>query len=297
MFFLFFKHFVIILSLLISVAFLTLLERKVLGIIGVRLGPYKVFLVGLIQPISDALKLALKQDNLISNSSNFMFSLVGLFFIVSSMRLWTVGLLFTKTISLKLDYLFLILVLSLNTLIIMVMGWVSYSKFSLIGSVRSVTQAISYESLFIIVFLVFIIVVGSFSNNYYLNDYNLFFVFPVSLFFWLISMLAEMGRTPYDFSEGERELVRGFNTEFGSKTFALIFLSEYINIIFFCVLTSVIFFYSLSIFLVSFFIFWVIWIRSVLPRSRFDFLMGLAWKFLIPYFTLLLIFLLFFCFW
>lgn len=134
------------------------------------------------------------------------------------------------------------------------MGWVSYSKFSVIGSVRTATQAVSYEPLIIICFLVVCLISGRFRLSSNINGSILFLIHPFLMFFWLTAVLAEMGRTPYDFSEGERELVRGFNTEFGSKNFSFIFLSEYSNILFISLLTVLIFF-NFSLFLFLFILF------------------------------------------
>lgn len=274
---------------MISVAFITLLERKVLGIVGSRLGPLKVYILGLIQPVSDAVKLSTKQDNYLSNSINFIFFLVGGIFIFFSLMIWTRGVYFSKIFNYKIDLLIILFFLSFNTLMLLLIGWVSFSKFSIIGSIRSATQAISYESLIIITFLFFCLVSGSFRIDQHFDHMGLLFYSPVLMIFWIFSILAEIGRTPYDFSEGERELVRGFNTEFGSKNFSFIFLSEYSNIIFMSVLTSVIFFSYVRIFVSLFVVFFFIWVRSVLPRSRFDFLIMMAWKFLIPFYTVVLI--------
>lgn len=146
------------------------------------------------------------------------------------------------------------MVLSFNTIFILLIGWVSSSKFSIIGCIRSATQTISYEPLIIIMFLIVCLINGRFSINSNFNGFIIFFIQPIFLMFWLVSVLAEIGRTPYDFSEGESELVRGFNTEFGSKNFAFIFLSEYANIIFVSTITTLIFF-GTSVILFMFFLF------------------------------------------
>lgn len=289
------KNLFTILGVLVSVAFMTLLERKVLGIVGFRLGPLKVYLLGVIQPISDAVKLATKQDNYISNSINFLFFFVGGMFLFSSILLWRSGVYYSKFFNIKMDLLLILVILTFNTLCLLFIGWVSYSKFSIIGSIRSATQAISYESMIIITFLIYCLLGGSFRIDNISDLIGLFMFSPLLLMIWLFSILAEIGRTPYDFSEGESELVRGFNTEFGSKNFSYIFLSEYSNIIFFGVLTSFIFFFYGSIIYTIVLIFFVIWIRSVLPRSRFDFLMMLAWKFFIPFYTVVLVLFIFSC--
>lgn len=181
----------------------------------------------------------------------------------------------------------LFLILGYNSLNSILCGWRAYSKFSLIGRIRTVSQLISYEAVLYLCLFFVILFLGSF-------DFKEFLFFPPSLFFiisfpcfyiWLPTLLAELNRTPYDFSEGESELVRGFNTEFGSVCFTLIFLGEYGIIVFFCALSSSIFFSSLRFLFCLIFFFSLVWIRSVLPRFRFDKLMLLAWKFLIPFLT------------
>lgn len=227
-----------------GVAFLTLLERKLLRLIGFRTGPNKVSLIGFLQPIGDAVKLASKQVSSLTNFS-FLFYYVGSgLCLLGALFLWYCYFVYPSLYSLKFLVLFFIVVLSLNSLRSVITGWRSFSKYSLIGSLRTVSQLISYEaSLYVCLFFLF---VSYFSFNYLDYRASLFPMLalgvPYCVLIWVPSFLAELNRTPYDFSEGERELVRGFNTEFGSKCFTLIFLSEYSNIIFFCAASSVLFF-------------------------------------------------------
>lgn len=278
--------------MLISVAFLTLIERKILGLVGVRLSPLKMRFLGTLQPLGDAIKLAFKFDFTLSFRINLVYLLIGSAFLSFSLSRWAfTSLHFTETFSIKMRYLIILFLLTFRTIRILIVGWVSLSKYPLIGSIRSATQAISYESIIIMVFLLLVYLIGSFKLNQESQPIiSLFFVSPLLFVFWLFTSLAEMGRTPYDFSEGERELVSGFNTEFGSSPFSLIFLSEYSNILFFRFLTSLIFFQSSTLTSFIFVLFWYIWIRSVLPRSRFDHLIDLAWKFFIPLVTLMILF-------
>ena len=286
-----FKLVILVLGVLISVAFITLIERKILGLVGIRLSPIKVSLFGTLQPITDALKLALKIDVSLSISLNIIYIVIGPAFLSFSLSVWIFsGIFFSNIILTKLSLLVVLFLITFRTLRVLLLGWVSLSKYPIIGSIRSATQAISYESIIIIVFLIFCYLLGSFKfNQDVVFRNNIILMAPVLFIFWLFTSLAELGRTPYDFSEGERELVSGFNTEFGSRPFSLIFLSEYSNILFFSSLTSIIFFFSFNVSVIISLLFWFIWIRSVLPRSRFDHLIDLAWKFFIPIVTCYLI--------
>lgn len=282
------KFFGLIIPVLLSVAFVTLLERKVLGVIGLRLGPYKVSFLGILQPIFDALKLANKQVNLISNFSFFFYYFTSFSILFRGLILWNCFFSEPSPFSLKYRILIIIIMLSFNSFNSILAGWRTFGKYSLIGSIRTVAQLISYEGVLYLLFFFFIFFCSSFNlfNFIFLYVPYFFFFFPIGVYIWLPSILAELNRTPYDFSEGESELVRGFNTEFGSSSFTLIFLAEYRNIIFIRVVTYLVFFFDLFVLFFSVVFFFIIWIRSVLPRFRFDKLMILAWKFFIPFLTL-----------
>lgn len=283
----FFKIFLLIIPVLISVAFITLLERKILSIVGFRIGPNKVSFVGILQPISDALKLSNKESNSLGNFSYFFYYFASFFLLFCSLLLWVIFMSEPLVISFKLSFLLFFLILGFNSLSSIVLGWRTFSKFSLLGRIRTVSQLISYESVLYLVLFFFLMSFNVY-NFYSYRFYPVsFFVllFPLCFYFWFPSFLAELNRTPYDFSEGESELVRGFNTEFGSLCFTLIFLSEYSIIIFFCVLSRFLFFWNFFTFFFYFFVFFVVWVRSVLPRYRFDKLMFLCWRFIVPFLT------------
>lgn len=288
----------IIAPALLSVAFLTLLERKILGIVGIRLGPFKVSYLGIFQPVTDAIKLANKSVNILVNFSFFFYYLCSVFIILMTFFLFFCLCTVPSPISFKYSILFFFLVLGFNSLNSIILGWRSFSKFSLIGSIRTVSQLISYEGVLYFCLFFFIILICRFdlSNFNFEGIYFLGFLILPCFYIWFPTFLAELNRTPYDFSEGESELVRGYNTEFGSSCFTLIFLGEYGNIVFFCLFSSFIFFCSSFIYFFIF-LFIVIWFRSVLPRFRFDKLIILAWKFFIPFLTFfyLLFFFFFFC--
>lgn len=278
---------------LIGVAFLTLLERKVLRIVGFRLGPNKVSFYGIFQPLADAFKLANKRVNLLNNFSFFFYYLSSFFILLMSISLFSCFFVFPSPVFLKYSILIFFFALGFNRFNSILCGWRSFRKFSLIGSIRTVSQLISYEAVLYICFFILVISFSRFrfSSMLYMN-LSLLFIFAIPVFYiWIPTFLAELNRTPYDFSEGERELVSGFNTEFGSGCFTLIFLAEYSNIIFFCIISSFLFFFKTLIYPLIL-IYMVIWFRSVLPRFRFDKLMSLAWKIFIPFLTF---FYLFFC--
>lgn len=260
-------------------------------LVGLRLGPFKVSFLGFLQPITDAFKLANKRVNLLSNFSINFYYLSSFFTLFSSLIFWRLLYSEPSPINFKLSFLLFIFVLSFSSLNSILAGLRTYGKYSLIGTLRSVAQLISYElSLYMCIFFFFL----SFTiyDIYHINFFtiNFFFFFSARCFYiWLPSFLAELNRTPYDFSEGESELVRGFNTEFGSSSFTIIFLAEYRNILFFCLLTSYFFFFDFFFLFFFLSVYFVIWIRSVLPRYRYDKLIGLAWKFFIPLLTLIFI--------
>lgn len=284
------KFLLVVVPGLVSVAFLTLLERKVLRIVGFRLGPNKVSFLGFLQPVRDALKLRNKSLNYLSNFS-FLFYYISSCFMFS-ISVFVYSSLFSSPSPTFLKYrlIFFFIFLAFNSLNSILTGWRTFSKFSLIGSIRTVSQLISYEVSLYLCFFFLVRFFGSFDRGFFFKREKVFFAILIlpCLYIWVPSVLAELNRTPFDFSEGERELVRGFNTEFGSSCFTLIFLAEYGIIIFFCLISS--FFFSSGLFFFVCFVLSVLWFRSVLPRFRFDKLMYLAWKFFLPFLTLFFVY-------
>lgn len=280
-----FKSLILILPLLISVAFLTLLERKILRLTGLRVGPNKVRFMGVLQPIGDAVKLSNKRVNSLRNFSSFFYYVCRRCIIFRSLLLFSRFFIEPPFFLFTYSLILILIFLGFNSFNNIIRGWRTFRKFSLLGRIRTVSQLISYEaSLYLCLFA---IVVFYFSFDLqelsYFHFPILFFLCPLVGYLWIPSFLAELNRTPYDFSEGERELVRGFNTEFGSSGFTLIFLAEYGNIIFFRVIRGFLFFSNIMGFIL--FCIFIIWIRSVLPRFRFDKLIYLSWKFIIPFLT------------
>nr|QYJ56040.1 NADH dehydrogenase subunit 1 [Anopheles sacharovi] len=280
----------LVICVMVGVAFLTLLERKVLGYIQIRKGPNKVGFNGLLQPFSDAVKLFTKEQTypLLSNYISYYFSPI--FSLFLSLVIWMCIPYLIKLYSFNLGVLFFLCCTSLGVYTVMIAGWSSNSNYALLGGLRAVAQTISYEVSLALILLSFIFLIGNYN---FLNFYNyqsyiwfIFFCFPLGLV-WLASCLAETNRTPFDFAEGESELVSGFNVEYSSGGFALIFLAEYSSILFMSMLFVVIFLgsniYSLLFFFkLTFISFIFIWVRGTLPRFRYDKLMYLAWKSFLP---------------
>nr|AFQ62253.1 NADH dehydrogenase subunit 1 [Osphya bipunctata] len=277
---------ILVICVLIGIAFLTLLERKILGYIQIRKGPNKVGFIGILQPFSDAIKLFSKEQTfpLMSNFNIYYYSpLMNLFL---TLFLWLCVPFYSYFLSFNLGILFFLSVSSLSVYTIMLAGWSSNSSYSLLGSLRSVAQTVSYEVSLTLIMMSFIFLVLDFNlisfTEFQKNVWFFFLCLPLSLM-WVISGLAETNRTPFDFAEGESELVSGFNVEYSSGGFALIFLAEYGSILFMSMICALMFFggnvWSFVFFIkLAFFSFFWIWVRGTLPRFRYDKLMYLAWK-------------------
>nr|YP_010735806.1 NADH dehydrogenase subunit 1 [China mantispoides]WEL32770.1 NADH dehydrogenase subunit 1 [China mantispoides] len=284
------NFFILLICLLLSVAFLTLMERSVLGYIQIRLGPNKVGFLGLIQPLSDALKLLTKEQPIPLMSNYWLYYSSPIFSLMISLLIWLIFPFLTYMCSFLYGLLFFFCCTSLSVYTMMMSGWSSNSNYSLLGCLRSVAQTISYEVSLALILLSLILMVSSYNlMDFFYYQKNLWFVlimFPLFLSCFG-SCLAETNRTPFDFSEGESELVSGFNIEYGSGGFTLIFLAEYASIIFMSMFMTLIFmggdvntlyFYMKLVFMS----FTFIWVRGTLPRFRYDKLMYLAWKSFLP---------------
>nr|WAR51463.1 NADH dehydrogenase subunit 1 [Zemeros flegyas] len=281
---------ILVIGVLIGLAFLTLLERKVLGYIQIRKGPNKLGLMGLLQPFSDGLKLFTK-EMIYPNYSNYMFYYLSpIIGFIMSLIIWMLIPYYFNLISFNLGILFFLCCISLGVYVLLMAGWSSNSNYSLLGGLRAVAQTISYEVSLALLMMSSLIMIMSFNlmmlNFYQMNVWFMIIMMPLSMCF-LSSLMAETNRTPFDFAEGESELVSGFNVEYSSGGFALIFLAEYSMILFMSMLfvmmymggysMSLMFYLKLS--LISFFF---IWIRGTLPRYRYDKLMYLCWKSYLP---------------
>nr|YP_010834393.1 NADH dehydrogenase subunit 1 [Luperomorpha xanthodera]WFQ81662.1 NADH dehydrogenase subunit 1 [Luperomorpha xanthodera] len=286
----FISSLILFICVLVSIAFLTLLERKVLGYIQIRKGPNKVGFLGLIQPFSDAIKLFTKEQTypFMSNFNLYYFSPV--FNLLLALFLWVCLPFISVNISFNFSILFFLCISSLSVYTIMLSGWSSNSNYALLGSLRSVAQTISYEVSLALILVSYLFLILSFNMldfmKYQEYVWYLYLMFPLCLM-WLVSSLAETNRTPFDFAEGESELVSGFNVEYSSGGFAMIFLAEYGNILFMSLMCVMLFLganllnflFFMKLVLISFF--WL-WVRGTLPRYRYDKLMYLAWKNYLP---------------
>nr|WNL54471.1 NADH dehydrogenase subunit 1 [Amitermes sp. 'megaceps'] len=290
LFFLVVVFLLLMVFVMVGVAFLTLLERKVLGYIHIRKGPNKVGFIGILQPFSDAIKLFTSEQYfpLVSNYLIYYFSPIFGFFL--SLLVWLLIPYLSGFVSFELGLLFFLACTSLGVYTVMIAGWSSNSGYSLLGGLRALAQTISYEVSLAFILLSFVVLICSY-NLVYFYSYQvylwlIFISFPLS-FVWFISCLAETNRTPFDFAEGESELVSGFNVEYGAGGFALIFLAEYASILFMSLLFCIIFLgsdlYSFFFYVkLTFVSFLFVWVRGTLPRFRYDKLMYLAWSSFLP---------------
>nr|WBK26868.1 NADH dehydrogenase subunit 1 [Bastilla crameri] len=281
---------ILIIGVLIGVAFLVLLERKVLGYIQIRKGPNKLGFMGLFQPFSDAIKLFTKEQTYPNYSNYIMYYFSPIVGFTLSLLIWMVIPYYFNLISFNLGILFILCCLSMGVYTVMVAGWSSNSNYALLGGLRAVAQTISYEVSLAMILLSSIIMIMDYNLlSFYIYQNMIWFIilmFPLSLC-WVSSMLAETNRTPFDFAEGESELVSGFNVEYSSGGFTLIFLSEYSSILFMSLLFVMLYMggFDLTIFFymkLTFISFLFIWVRGTLPRYRYDKLMYLAWKSYLP---------------
>ena len=292
---------VLVVPILISVAYLTLAERKVMGSMQQRKGPNVVGFLGLLQPLADGLKLLLKETVIPTNASTFSFVFAPVLTLFLSLFGWAlIPLSFTGFyVDVDISLLFIFAVSSLGVYGIILSGWSSNSRYAFFGSLRSAAQMVSYEVAIGLILVTVLVCVGSlnFFSIVLFQEFLFFFVplFPI-FFMFLVSILAETNRAPFDLPEAESELVSGYNVEYASMGFALFFLAEYSSIILMSSLTTIIFIggwisiFSKPFFLDSFImafklsiiLFFFIWVRASFPRYRIDQLMRLCWKVFLP---------------
>jgi len=306
------KSLPIILPILLAVAFFTVFERKILAAMQRRRGPNVVGIYGLLQAIADAIKL-LSKETLIPGPSNlYIFIFSPIFTFLISMLCWSLipfdyGIVISD---INLGILFLFAFSSLGVYGIIMSGWASNSKYAFLGSLRSSAQFISYEISMGLLIVPIVLISESFNiSSIVLSQSSIYYFIPFFPFFilFLITALAETNRVPFDLPEAESELVSGYNVEYSSIGFTFFFLAEYSNII---LMSSIIvilflggwlpflfyglagsFYYSIKLLFIMFFF---VWVRATLPRYRYDQLMFIGWKIILPLslaFTLLSIFL------
>nr|BAN57671.1 NADH dehydrogenase subunit 1 [Ursus arctos] len=287
----------LIVPILLAVAFLTLVERKVLGYMQLRKGPNIVGPYGLLQPIADATKLFTKEPLRPLTSSTTMFIMAPILALTLALTMWVPLPMPYPLVNMNLGVLFMLAMSSLAVYSILWSGWASNSKYALIGALRAVAQTISYEVTLAIILLSVLLMNGSFTlSTLITTQEHLWLIFPTwpLAMMWFISTLAETNRAPFDLAEGESELVSGFNVEYAAGPFALFFLAEYTNIIMMNALTTILFFgafhnpYMPELYTVNFTVKTLLltasflWIRASYPRFRYDQLMHLLWKNFLP---------------
>jgi NADH-quinone oxidoreductase subunit H len=294
----------IILPVLLSVAYLTYVERKVIGAMQLRRGPNVVGPFGLLQPIADGLKLFLKETIIPSGASPVVFLLAPAVTFTLALVAWAVipfdhGMVLAD---INVGILFLFAISSLGVYGILMAGWASNSKYSFLGALRSAAQMVSYEISMGLVIVTVLMCVGSLNlSDIVMAQKDIWFIiplFPMAVIFF-ISTLAETNRHPFDLPEAEAELVAGYNVEYSAMAFALFFLGEYANMILMAAMTSILFLggwlplvdatpFNLipgPLWLamkISFVLFFFLWVRASFPRYRYDQLMRLGWKIFLP---------------
>lgn len=278
---------------LIAVAFLTLTERKVIGYIQCRKGPNVVGIYGLIQPIADGIKLLNKETLIPSHANLFIYILSPILALTISLSLWSLmpfGI-YNSDSNITLGLFCLFALGSINIYALLMSGWSSNSKYALLGALRAAAQMISYEISLGLIIISCILLSGSVNLNVMMLAQNktIWYIIPLlpGAVLFLISTLAETNRAPFDLTEGESELVSGYNVEYSSMNFALFFLAEYAHIIFNSFLFSILFLGSLSanpltLLKPMIIVFFFLWVRASYPRLRYDQLMSLLWKTYLP---------------
>jgi NADH-quinone oxidoreductase subunit H len=296
------KILIIVLPLLISVAYFTLAERKILGAIQRRRGPNVVGSFGLLQPLADGFKLFVKETILPSNANKFIFILSPIITFVISLMGWAVIPYneYAVLSDINIGILYMFAVSSLGVYGIIMSGWSSNSKYAFLGALRSAAQMVSYEVSIGFIIVTIVICCGSFNlQNIIESQKNVWFIipfFPLFLMFF-VSALAETNRHPFDLPEAEAELVSGYNVEYSAMGFALFSLGEYANMLLMSSLNVILFFggwlppLNILNFIpgsfwfgikICFFVILYVWMRAALPRYRYDQLMNIGWKIFLP---------------
>jgi NADH-quinone oxidoreductase subunit H len=306
------KILVIVVALLLSVAYLTYFERKVIGYMQVRIGPNRVGMFGLGQPIADVLKLLMKEIIIPSESNRFLFIVAPVVSIGTAIAGWAV-IPFDKAAvlaNINAGVLYVFALSSLGVYGVLIAGWASNSKYALFGALRAAAQSISYEIAMGFALVGVMMAAGSLNFQAIIQaqsggiwHWYWLPLFPLFIVYW-ISGVAETNRAPFDVAEGESEIVAGFHVEYSGTAFALFFLAEYANMILISMLAAILFMGGwLSPFQgiphleqwfawvpgiiwllikLSFFLFCYLWFRATFPRYRYDQIMRLGWKVLIP---------------
>ncbi len=302
----------IVVPIMLAVAYLTLAERKVIGYIQVRIGPNRVGPRGLLQPIADGLKLALKEIIIPSRSNRFLFLFAPLLALAPALAAWAVipfddGMVLAD---INAGLLYVLALTSLSVYGIIIAGWASNSKYAFLGAMRSAAQMVAYEIAMGFALVGVLMAAGSLNLGEIVRAQegslaHWFWLPLLPLFFvYFISGVAETNRAPFDVAEGESEIVAGFHVEYSGMTFALFFLAEYANMILIAALTAIMFMggwlspfqgipgleglfawvpgIAWLLIKMSLFLFLFLWFRATFPRYRYDQIMRLGWKVFIP---------------
>ena len=306
---------VVIVGLILTVVFLVYFERKVIGYMHARIGPNRVGPFGLLQTIADTLKLLLKEIIIPAKADRFLFLLAPVLLLIPALAAWAVVPLNPEFLIADIDagLLYLLALTSFGVYGVILAGWSSNSKYAFLGSMRAAAQMVAYEIAMGFALVGVLMAGGSLRLGAIVEAqsggiFNWFWVplFPLFIVYF-ISGIAETNRHPFDLAEGEAEIVAGFHVEYSGMGFAIFFLAEYINMALISVLTSIMFlggwesfFYGLSflddtvlefitepsifwlLLKTLFFLFIFVWLRASFPRYRYDQLMTLGWKVLIP---------------
>ncbi len=297
------KVLTIIVPLLLGVAYVTLAERKILGSMQIRKGPTVEGVYGLLQPLADGLKLFAKETILPTHANMGIFVLAPILAFVLSLISWAVipygpGLVIGDV---NIGILYLMAVSSISVYAILMSGWGSNSKYAFLGAIRAAAQMISYEVSVGLIIIAVILCAGTLNiTGIVESQKEIWYIIPLwpAFIMFFVSSLAETNRAPFDLTEGESELVSGYNVEYSAMTFALFFLGEYGHIILMSLLNAILFlggwlppisllgFIPGSVWLgikTTIFVFIFIWVRATFPRMRYDQLMALLWKSYLPF--------------
>jgi len=302
----------IVVPIMLSVAYLTLAERKVIGYIQVRIGPNRVGPRGLLQPIADGLKLLMKEIIVPTNANRFLFIAAPILALAPALAAWAVIPFSDGMVLADIDagLLYILALTSMGVYGIIIAGWASNSKYAFLGALRSAAQVVSYEIAMGFALVGVLLAAGSLNLGAIVTAQqggilHWFWLPLLPLFLvYFISGVAETNRAPFDVAEGESEIVAGFHVEYSGMTFALFFLAEYANMILVAALVALMFcggwlspFQGIPVLegafawvpglvwllaKMSFFLFLFLWFRATFPRYRYDQIMRLGWKVFIP---------------
>ena len=282
------RHLGILIGVLISVAFFTLLERKVLSYAQTRKGPNKVGIIGILQPFADAVKLLTKEEFKLIAGGSIIYWISPCFAFIIICFIWS---LIPNIFGIN-DHIITIILfmccIGAGGYGVIFAGWASNSKYAVLGGLRAVAQTVSYEISLALILLGLVILSGDYSLSGFYSSQNLIFfglIFLPGALILIISLVVETNRAPFDLSEGESELVRGFNVEYGGTKFALIFLAEYGIIILISAILSLLLIggsFNLFVFNTLIFANLFLLLRASIPRIRYDHLIHLVWKRYLP---------------